>query len=94
MTYSLWETESANIVGTFSTEAEALALVHELVGSTGMECLDSFSLTKTAENGSVEGIAAGPELVAMARQRATTIERRPSAARPGMTESAALPHEQ
>ncbi len=69
MTYSLWETDSANVIGTFSNEAEALACVRKIANSMGAAYVDSFSLTNTAADGTVEGIAAGPDLVTLARRR-------------------------
>jgi hypothetical protein len=71
VTYSLWETNSANILGTFDSESEALALVRDVAGSMGADYIDSFSLTRTGDDGSVTGVAAGPDLLKLAlRNRA------------------------
>ncbi|MHB8576240.1 MAG: hypothetical protein ACYDCQ_13020 [Dehalococcoidia bacterium] len=75
MTYSVWETDSANIIGTFDTERDALALVSRIADSMGAEYVDSFSLTRTAEDGAVAGIAAGPELVSLARRQISSLRR-------------------
>jgi len=69
----LWETESANIIGTFGAEADALALVRDLADSVGPACIESFSLTSTADDGTVEGIAAGAELMTLARQSVVSV---------------------
>ena len=66
MTYSVWETDSANILGTFESEAEALALVRDIAARMGAAYVDTFSLTTTNADGFVEGIAAGAELLALA----------------------------
>lgn len=69
VTYSLWETDSANILATLDNEGSALALVRDLADSMGSAYIDSLSLTATAEDGSVDGIAAGAELLALALHR-------------------------
>ncbi len=68
MTYSLWETESANIIGTFSMKAAALELVRDLASSMGAAYIEAFSLTHTDDSGTVEGVASGSGLIALAGQ--------------------------
>ncbi len=68
MTYSLWETDSANIIGTFAAKADALALVRDFAGSMGPAYIESFSLTSTADDGTVEGTASGTDLMTLAGQ--------------------------
>ncbi len=72
MSYSLWDTDSANLVGSYQTEAEALEVVADLASryrSRRGKRLDWLSLHGPNGTGGFAVIANGPELVARALGR-------------------------
>ena len=66
MTYDLWDLESGNIVNTFGTEREALAVVRTLLELNGLEYAQSLSLGWEADDGRLGIVAEGEALVARA----------------------------
>jgi len=65
MAYDLWDVESGNIVNTFETEREALAVVRTLLELNGQEYARALSLGYEADDGSMRIVAEGDELGAL-----------------------------
>lgn len=66
MAYELWETESGNLLASFSTEAAALAAVADRVGKHGpssVATITLFAVDDSDTDGNFESLAEGPELV-------------------------------
>ncbi len=70
MIYELWDAESGNIVGTFETKEEALAIVRDTVARHGEAFATSFLLGQEDKAGRTRQIADGPDLVALAMHEA------------------------
>ena len=77
MIYDLWDTSSGNIINTYETEAQALAMVRGLVEANGAAFAKALSLGYEADDGSIGIIAEGRELEA--RAKAATVPARPEA---------------
>ena len=67
MTYDLWDVESGNIVNTYETEAEALAVVRELLRQNGDGYASALSLGYEDRGGRMGLVAEGAALAARAR---------------------------
>ena len=72
MIYDLWDTSSGNIINTYETEAQALAMVRDLVEVNGVAFADVLSLGFEGEDGSVGIVAEGRDLEARARTAAVS----------------------
>ena len=68
MYYDLWNIDSANIVESFDSEAEALAAVREMVEAYGEESIADWSLIPREGSDYGETIAHGRDLLDRARQ--------------------------
>lgn len=66
MIYELWDTRSGNVVGTFATKAEALAIVRDTVVLHGQVMGERFLLGQEDKAGRSRQIAEGKELIALA----------------------------
>ena len=77
MIYDLWDTSSGNIINTYVTESEALAMVRDLVDANGAAFAEALSLGFEADDGSMGIIAEGRELEA--RAKAAAVPARPEA---------------
>jgi hypothetical protein len=67
MTYEIWDRDSGNLVGSFETEAEAIALVAEFgQGDGGRNTLCHLMLGWSTSNGDGGEIAVGEELFVLA----------------------------
>jgi len=78
MSYDLWDVESGNIVNTFETERDALAVVRTLLDLNGREYVQALSLGYEADDGSMRIVAEGDRLATMlAESPPTTPERLP-----------------
>ena len=64
MIYELMDVESANLVGTYETEAAALAVVRAAIREHGPHYVEAFALGTSDEEGEGEQIAAGAALAA------------------------------
>ncbi len=73
MTFQLWETESANLVGSYPTEDAALAIVRQTVESHGREIVDSLLLLRETTRGRLAKVAEGPDLADLALARAAQL---------------------
>jgi hypothetical protein len=68
MTYSIWETESGNVIGNFVSEASALLAVLDAADLNGPDYVESFALVGN-DAGRPKGIASGSGLLKLAHQR-------------------------
>lgn len=71
MTFQLWEAESANLVGSYSTEDAALAIVRKAVETHGRGAAASLVLLREDKRSRLKKIAEGSALVDLAIARAT-----------------------
>jgi hypothetical protein len=62
-TFELWNAESGNLLGTFPTEAQALAAVHEAVRRNGESYGTALALGRESSRGKSKIVASGRELV-------------------------------
>ena len=65
MAYDLWDVDSGNIVNTFETEQEALAVVRTLLDVNGPEYVQALSLGYEGDDGSMRIVAEGDRLASM-----------------------------
>jgi hypothetical protein len=61
--YTIWDTETANLVDAYPTEEEALADVRDAVEQFGRSYAASWGLSRKESNGALIAIADGEELV-------------------------------
>jgi len=66
MFYALWDLESGNALGDFDTEAEALAVVRDLLDANEPDYAEALSLGRTDDDGTFVLIADGDALAARA----------------------------
>ena len=66
MIYELWDTASRNVIGTFATKNEALALVNEMIRLNGAAVAESLLLGQEDKAGRSRLIAEGKTLVTLA----------------------------
>jgi hypothetical protein len=64
--YELMDVESANLIGTYESETEALSVVRAAVAAHGKVAIDGIALGYEDEKGNGAMIAKGAELVARA----------------------------
>ena len=67
MFYALWDLESGNSLGDFDSEAEALAVVRDLLDVNEPDYADALSLERADDDGKTVVVALGAELAARAR---------------------------
>lgn len=72
MMYQLWEAESANLVGSYSSEAAALAIVRNAVKNHGREAAATLVLVQENARGGLKKISEGAALIDLAHTRAAT----------------------
>jgi hypothetical protein len=72
MTFQLWDTESANLVGSYASEDAALAVVQKAVEVHGPAAVASLLLLQESARGRLKRIAEGSALVDLAIKRATS----------------------
>jgi hypothetical protein len=70
MTYELWSGPSANIVGAFETEREALGAVREVAERNGPDYVATLALMVEDDAGETTLIAEGRDLVRLVRDGA------------------------
>ena len=61
-TYELWETLSGNLMGSYATEPDALAVVAKAVRAHGADYLDTIVLVEVNRRGDSTPLAQGDEL--------------------------------
>jgi hypothetical protein len=67
--FQLWDEESANLVGSYSTEDAALSIVRDAVEKHGREAIDTILLLREDAGEQLTEIAAGVALVDLALAR-------------------------
>ncbi len=67
--WEMWSTRTGNLMEEFGTEAAALAAVAEIVAEFGPAYLDAVVLLRglLSSDGDMQSVAAGADLVALAR---------------------------
>ena len=65
-TFDLWDIESGNMIGTFESESEALAIVRDLVAANGTGYAEALDLGWIDSSGHSRSIATGSALLARA----------------------------
>ena len=70
--YELWDLDSGNMIGDFDSEAEALAVVHDLVEVNTPSFVDLLSLGCTSDDGTFRIVAQGRPLAVRADRAAKT----------------------
>ena len=77
-TFELWNTSSGNLLGTFPTEAEALAAVREAIQRHGEGYVDTLALGRENSRGASRIVAAGAPLVERAAKAQLPMSPRPA----------------
>lgn len=67
--FQLWDEESANLVGSYSTEDAALSIVRDAVEKHGRGAIESILLLREDAGGQLTEIAVGIALVDLALER-------------------------
>ncbi len=62
MQFELWDTDGANLVGFFETEAEALRVVLDMIDSYGSDSVATYMLSSMSANGARSVMADGEAL--------------------------------
>lgn len=68
--YELWDIEAGNLIGTFETQAAALAIVHELIVLNGSEYAEALELGAQTSDDRFELVGTGAELRELAQTAA------------------------
>ena len=69
MHYELWDTETANLIGTYDTEEQALSVVLSVIHTRGRSAAGTLFLGVEHEDGASTPVAEGEALV----ERALTV---------------------
>ena len=69
-TFELWDTETGNIVGSFATADESLALARTLLAAYGRDYANDLALSRRVGDGPAKVVARGEPLAVLAEQRA------------------------
>jgi hypothetical protein len=73
MTYQLWESDSANLVGSYETEDDALLIVRKAVETHGRGTVRSLVLIREDPQGRLTDVAGGDTLADLALARSMPI---------------------
>ena len=73
--YELWQMRTRNIVGSFATKAEALAVVRQAAEAQGETFVETLFLGHEDSNGRSRPIAQGPDLLRLALAATETAPR-------------------
>jgi hypothetical protein len=68
--FELWDTETANLVGDYATEAAALEAVRRMIATGSADRVRSLALAHENRRGATRTIAVGNELLQRARHDA------------------------
>ncbi|MFN8634177.1 MAG: hypothetical protein U0893_10000 [Chloroflexota bacterium] len=71
--FQLWEAESANLVGSYETEDEALSVIRKAIEKHGPESVESILLLREGSRGRLAKIAEGVALVDRALARSSPV---------------------
>lgn len=88
MAFEVWDAETANLLGAYETEDDALTVVREALQVHGAAYVKTLVLGQEDERGDSRTIAAGQALVGLARQRMVGVNQRSV---PGSAEPAKMP---
>ncbi len=66
MFYVLWDVETGNIIGDFTTQAGALSVVRDLLDANEPDYANALSLGMTRNDGTTHMVAEGRGLAALA----------------------------
>lgn len=66
MLYELWEVSTANLIGAYPTEEDALRVVREAAANHGRRYLASWALAAVVPDGQTTTIARGVALISRA----------------------------
>lgn len=66
MTYELWDMQTGNLAGDYSSEAEALAALREIIAVYGRGWVKEWELVRVANDGTPTQLACGDALLAAA----------------------------
>jgi hypothetical protein len=66
MVFTIWDTESANVIDSFSSEAEALEEIRLTVASLGREAVATWVLAARDPSGRRWNVASGEDLISRA----------------------------
>jgi hypothetical protein len=69
VSYEVWNRESANLVGDFDSESDALAFVHEMVEQHGPDVVLAWALAFEDDGGETHSIAVGADLLHWSQKR-------------------------
>ncbi len=69
--FELWDTESANLVGTYETEVDALLDVRRAIIANGLAYGDGLALMLDDDGDEIQTIAIGSELAIRAQAAST-----------------------
>jgi hypothetical protein len=69
MTFQLWESESANLVGSYETEDAALVVVRKAIEKHGRDAVETIVLLREGARGRLATIAEGAALADRALSR-------------------------
>ena len=69
MYYALWDLRLGNQLATFRVEDEALEAVYQMIQVMPPPLLNELSLDREHEDGEIEIVADGPELLRLAIER-------------------------
>jgi hypothetical protein len=75
MYFELWDQESGNSLGDYDSEAEALAIVRDMLAENEPDYADMLSLGCTQDDGTFAIVASGASLAARAQAASDTSRR-------------------
>lgn len=68
MYYEIWDFDTSNMIDDVATEAEALALIRDLIDQNGRQAGMMLALGESDKNGSGRMIATGADLILLAQR--------------------------
>lgn len=66
MAYELWDMQTANLVGDYATQEDALEDVRQTLLTSGRAAIEPLSLAFETESGETRSIASGKSLIELA----------------------------
>jgi hypothetical protein len=66
--FDLWDVETGNLIGTFASEAEALAIIRQLIELNGIGHADALDLGRIDSDGTSTSAATGYALAERAQE--------------------------
>lgn len=65
-TYEIWDIDTVNVIGDYSTQAAACAYVRRILFQYGRDAVDTWELVRVPGDGDAETIAVGGQLADLA----------------------------